>query len=139
MSDNRNVTTTNQTSSVTRTGQTGQTHDMANAALAPAVDIVEGDSGITLFADMPGVSRERLTVKVEGDNLTIEGQAQVDVPENIELLHSEVRSPYFRRSFTLSRDLDPAKIEATLRNGVLQMHIPKSEEARPKRIEVKVA
>jgi len=69
----------------------------------------------------------------------IEGQAQIDVPENIELLHSEVRSPYFRRAFTLSRDLDPAKIEATLRNGVLQMHIPKSEEARPKRIEVKVA
>lgn len=139
MSDNRNVTTTNQTSSVTRTGQTGQTQNLPNAALAPAVDIAEGDSGITLFADMPGVSRERLTVKVEGDNLTIEGQAQVDVPENIELLHSEVRSPYFRRSFTLSRDLDPAKIEATLRNGVLHMHIPKSEEARPKRIEVKVA
>ena len=88
---------------------------------------------------MPGVSKDRLTIKVEGDNLTIEGQAQIDVPENIELLHSEVRSPYFRRSFTLSRDLDPAKIEATLKNGVLQMHIPKSEEARPKRIEVKVA
>ncbi|MDQ2762179.1 MAG: Hsp20/alpha crystallin family protein [Pseudomonadota bacterium] len=54
-------------------------------------------------------------------------------------MHSEVRSPYFRRTFTLSRDLDPAKIEATLKNGVLQMHIPKSEAARPKRIEVQVA
>lgn len=136
MSDNTNVTKTNQTSNVTRTGQK---ENMPRAALAPAVDIVEGESGITLFADMPGVSKERLTIQVEGDNLTIEGQAQVDVPENIELLHSEVRSPYFRRSFTLSRDLDPAKIEATLRNGVLQLHIPKSEEARPKRIEVKVA
>ena len=136
MSDNTNVTRTNQTSNVTRTGQK---ENMPRAALAPAVDIAEGASGITLFADMPGVSKERLTIQVEGDNLTIEGQAQVDVPENIELLHSEVRSPNFRRSFTLSRDLDPAKIEATLKNGVLQMHIPKSEEARPKRIEVKVA
>jgi len=136
MSDNTNVTKTNQTTGVTQTGQTQNTPKMA---LTPAVDIAEGESGITLFADMPGVSKERLTIKVEGDNLTIEGQAQIDVPENIELLHSEVRSPYFRRSFTLSRDLDPAKIEATLKNGVLQMHIPKSEEARPKRIEVKVA
>ena len=136
MSDNMNVTKTDQASSVT---QTAQTESAPKQALAPAVDIAESESGITLFADMPGVSKERLTIKVEGDNLTIEGQAQIDVPENIVLLHSEVRSPYFRRSFTLSRDLDPAKIEATLRNGVLQMHIPKSEAARPKRIEVKVA
>lgn len=135
MSDNRNVTERDQTTNVT---QTGQTRNMPKQALAPAVDIAENESGIVLFADMPGVAKDRLTLKVEGDNLTIEGQAQVDVPENIELLHSEVRSPYFRRSFTLSRDLDPAKIEATLKNGVLQMHIPKSEEARPKRIDVKV-
>ena len=136
MSDNRNVTERDQTTNVT---QTGQARNMPKQALAPAVDIAESESGITLVADMPGVAKDRLTIKVEGDNLTIEGQAQVDVPENIELLHSEVRSPYFRRSFTLSRDLDPAKIEATLKNGVLQMHIPKSEEARPKRIDVKVA
>jgi HSP20 family protein len=108
-------------------------------AWAPAVDIAESESGITLLADMPGVSKERLSIKVEGDSLTIEGRAQLDVPENVELLYGEVRNPYFRRTFTLSRDLDPARIEATLRNGVLQMHVPKSEEARPKRIEVKVA
>jgi len=128
--------------SVRKTGQ-GSTNvpstDAPQQALAPAVDIVESDHGITLLADMPGVSKDRLTVKVDGESLTIEGRAQIDVPENIELLHSEVRSPYFRRTFTLSRDLDPAKIEASLRNGVLQMHIPKSEQARPKRIEVQVA
>jgi HSP20 family molecular chaperone IbpA len=50
-----------------------------------------------------------------------------------------VRSPYFRRSFVLGRDLDSSKIEATLRNGVLNMHIPKSEQARPRRVEVRVA
>ena len=127
MSESTSVTKANQAPSVPQ------------QALAPAVDIAESESGINLLADMPGVSKDRLTIKVEGDNLTIEGRAQIDVPETIELLHSEVRSPYFRRSFTLSRDLDPGKIEATLRNGVLQMHIPKSEEARPKRIEVKVA
>ena len=136
MSDNMSVTQTNHASSASRTGRT---QNMPKQTIAPAVDIAESESGITLFADMPGVAKERLTIQVEGDNLTIEGQAQIDVPEDIELLHGEVRSPYFRRAFTLSRDLDPARIEATLRNGVLQMHIPKSEAARPKRIEVKVA
>ena len=122
---------------VTRTEQAGA--DVPQRAQAPAVDIVETDVGITLLADMPGVSTDRLNVKVEGENLTIEGRAQVDVPDNIELLHGEVQTPYFRRTFALSRELDAAKIEATLRNGVLRMHIPKSEEAKPKRIEVKVA
>lgn len=132
MSDNTSVTKSG--------GSTNfQSTDVPQQALAPAVDILESDMGITLLADMPGVSKDRLTIKVDGENLTIEGRAKIDVPENIELLHSEVRSPYFRRTFTLSRDLDPAKIEATLRNGVLQMHIPKSEQAKPKRIEVQVA
>lgn len=136
MSDNSSVARTNQ---AVQANQASQAPSAPQHALAPAVDITESESGITLLADMPGVSRDRLTVKVEGENLTIEGRAQIDVPENIELLHGEVRSPYFRRAFTLSRDLDPGKIEATLRNGVLQMHIPKSDEARPKRIDVKVA
>lgn len=132
MSDNTSVTKSG--------GSTNfQSTDVPQQALAPAVDILESDMGITLLADMPGVPKDRLTIKVDGENLTIEGRAKIDVPENIELLHSEVRSPYFRRTFTLSRDLDPAKIEATLRNGVLQMHIPKSEQAKPKRIEVQVA
>ena len=127
------------TTTVAKADQAAQAPSVTRQALAPAVDIAESESGITLLADMPGVSKDRLTIKVEGDNLMIEGRAQIDVPESIELLHSEVRSPFFRRSFSLSRDLDPGRIKATLRNGVLQMHIPKSEEARPKRIEVKVA
>ncbi len=60
------------------------------------------------------------------------------MPEHIELLHSELRTPLFRRSFTLSRELDSAKIEASLRDGVLRMHIPKAEAAKPRRIEVNV-
>jgi len=108
------------------------------AALIPPVDIVESEVGITLLADMPGVSRDRLGVKVDGEQLVIEGAAEVKVPENLELLHGEIRNPYFRRTFTLSRELDPSKIEANLKDGVLRLHIPKSEEARPRRIEIKV-
>ena len=109
------------------------------SALLPAVDILESEVGITLLADMPGVSRERLGVKVDGEQLVIEGAAEVKVPDDLELVHGEIRNPYFRRTFTLSRELDPAKIEANLKDGVLRLHIPKSEEARPRRIEVKLA
>jgi len=128
MNDNTSVTTT-----------TNQAPSVPQQALAPAVDITETDSGITLLADMPGVPKDGLTIQVDGDNLTVEGRARIDVPDSIELLHGEVRSPYFRRSFVLSRDLDSSKIEASLRNGVLSMHIPKSEQARPRRVEVNVA
>ena len=109
------------------------------ASLIPPVDIVESEVGITLVADMPGVSRDRLGVRVDGEQLVIEGAAEVKVPEDLELLHGEIRNPYFRRTFTLSRELDPSKIEANLKDGVLRLHIPKSEEARPRRIEIKVA
>ena len=115
MSDNTSVTKSG--------GSTNfQSTDVPQQALAPAVDILESDMGITLLADMPGVSKDRLTIKVDGENLTIEGRAKIDVPENIELLHSEVRSPYFRRTFTLSRDLDPAKIGETSKRGAADAH-----------------
>ena len=135
MNQNTNVARTQQTDS---SAASRDAHDSPQQVWVPAVDIAESDSGITLLADMPGVSKDRLTVKVEGDSLLIEGRAQLEAPDDIELLHSEVRGPYFRRSFTLSRDLDAARIEASLKNGVLRMHIPQSEAARPKRIEITV-
>jgi HSP20 family molecular chaperone IbpA len=88
---------------------------------------------------MPGVSKDRLTVRVDGDSLVIEGAAGVAMPDKLEILHSEIRNPYFRRSFTLSRELDTGKIEATLKGGVLRLHIPKADEARPRKVEIKVA
>lgn len=123
----------------TNVTKTNPATEAPQAALMPAVDIVENEVGITLLADMPGVSKERLGVKVDGDQLLIEGAAEIRVPENLELLYGEIRNPYFRRSFTLSRELDPTKIEASLKDGVLRLHIPKAEEARPRRIEVKVS
>jgi HSP20 family protein len=106
--------------------------------LLPPVDIVEDETGITVWADLPGVPRDRLGIKVTGDNLVIEGASAVPVSDDMELLYGEVQSPNYRRSFTLSRELDPGKIEAKLTNGVLRLRIPKAEEARPRRIEISV-
>jgi HSP20 family protein len=106
--------------------------------LIPPVDIVEDETGITVWADLPGVPRDRLGIKVTGDNLVIEGVSAVPANADMELLYGEVQSPHYRRSFTLSRELDPGKIDAKLANGVLRLRIPKAEEARPRRIEVSV-
>jgi HSP20 family protein len=119
--------------------QKAQQQQQQRATVTPPVDIIETEVGISLLADMPGVSKERLGVRVDGETLVIEGSAAVDVPEKLELLYGEVRNPFYRRSFTLSRELDASKIEANLRDGVLRLHIPKAEEARPRRIDVRVA
>jgi len=106
--------------------------------MVPPVDVFENESGITLLADLPGVSRERLGVRVDGDSLVIEGSTQNPGPENLELVYGEVQYGAYRRQFTLSRELDASRIEAQLKDGVLQLTIPKAEEARPRRIQVNV-
>ena len=102
----------------------------------PAVDVFEDAAGITLLADMPGVSHEQLALQVEGDALLIEGGVQTLMPEGLEAIYAEVRVPHYRRSFTLSRELDTARIEARLKDGVLTLHIPKQAHAQPRRIAV---
>jgi len=140
MNDTTLTRTNTSTPASTSGGAAGSTERyVARAALVPPVDIVENDLGITLLADMPGVSKDRLTVRVDGDNLVIEGAADAAMPQKLEILHSEIRNPYFRRSFTLSRELDTTKIDASLKAGVLRLHIPKAEEARPRKVEIKVA
>lgn len=106
--------------------------------IVPPVDIYEDEHGITLLADLPGVSRDRLGVRVNGDSLLIEARAEVAGPRDLELVYGEAQVPAFRREFTLSRELDAARIEAQLKDGVLRLSIPKAEEAKPRRIEVRV-
>ena len=121
-----------------RDAQQDPTSAPPQGALFPPVDIVENENGILLVADLPGVSKDRLGVRVDGESLVIEGTASVAVADGFELVHQEVRHPAWRRSFTLSRELDASKIEAGLKDGVLTLHIPKAEAARPRRIDVKV-
>lgn len=105
-------------------------------AVLPAVDVFEDASGITLLADMPGVPKEQLELKVEGETLLIEGGVQPRTPEGLEAIYAELRVPRYRRSFTLSRELDTSRIEAKLKDGVLNLRIPKQAHAQPRRISV---
>lgn len=105
-------------------------------AVLPAVDVFEDATGITLLADMPGVAKDQLELRIEGDALLIEGGMRPLEPAGVEAIYAEVRVPRYRRSFTLSRELDTARIEANLKDGVLNLRIPKQAHAQPRRINV---
>lgn len=108
-----------------------------NQPSIPPVDVFEDENGLTVLADLPGVARDQLGVRVDGDTLTIEANVSIPGADNMQLVYTEALVPAFRRQFTLSRELDPARIEASLKDGVLHLLIPKSEAARPRRIEVR--
>ncbi|HEX5629879.1 MAG TPA: Hsp20/alpha crystallin family protein [Usitatibacteraceae bacterium] len=108
------------------------------AALTPPVDVIEDANGITLYADVPGVPKDKLEVHVEADTLTIEGEIALPVPEGMEATHVEVTLPRYRRVFTLSKELDAGKVGAEFSHGVLKLRIPKAEHAQPRRVQVAV-
>ena len=107
-------------------------------SIIPAVDVIEDGTGITLYADLPGVSKDKLTLNVEHDALVIEASIDSAVQPGIEVQHAEIDTTAYRRVFTLSKELDAEKISAQMTNGVLKLHIPKAEHAQPKRINVAV-
>jgi HSP20 family protein len=108
-------------------------------SLLPPVDVVEDATGITLYADMPGVPRDKLNLRVEGDQLMLEGEMALPLPQGMEANHAEVTLSRYRRAFTLSKELDAEKVNAELAHGVLRVRIPKAEHAQPRKISVQVS
>jgi len=106
--------------------------------IRPLVNIFEDAEGITLQADMPGVSKDRLQLRVDKDQLLVEGDVQFSMPEGMEALYADVRATRYGRSFSLSRELETESIDASLKDGVLTLRIPKRAEVRPRKIEVRV-
>jgi HSP20 family protein len=123
---------TNQTDAVRR-----EPDEASTPALIPLVDVSEDETGITLLADLPGADRESLSIRVDGDTLTLEAPISLGEPPEMEAVYAEVRAGRWRRSFTLSRELDSESIEASLKDGLLTLRLPKQERARPRRIEVR--
>ena len=111
----------------------------SESALLPPVDVIEDATGITVYADLPGVPKDKLNVRVEDETLLIEGEIVLSLPEGMQASHAEVQRMHYRRAFTLSRELDPDKVEAELSLGVLRVRIPKAAHAQPRRIAVQVA
>lgn len=135
------LTTSATTAPTTTNNTTTATAPAAKAdqrAVMPAIDVFEDATGITLLADLPGVPKDLLNIQVEGDALLIEGEVRLPTPNGLEALYAEVRVPRYRRRFTLSRELDTARIDANLAHGVLTLRIPKQAHAQPRKVTVNV-
>ncbi len=121
------------------TKQQNQETRKAGKLMRPPVDIFEDDTGITLLADMPGVSKDRLDIQVDKDTLSIAGEVDISMPEGMEALYADIRSTRYERGFALSGEMDTEKIVAVLRDGVLSLRIPKRAELQPRKIKVQVS
>jgi len=130
-------------STKTSTSTPSPTRDIAAPAdtrfLVPRVDVLEDDTGITLLADLPGVPRDQLELKVEGDTLQIEGRVAQATPEGLEATYAEVQVPRYRRAFRLGKEFNVEQIDANLKDGVLKLRIPKHAHAQPRRISIRAS
>jgi HSP20 family protein len=124
----------NQNKLMNREKETGR----EEAALLPPVDVFEDADAITLYADLPGVPKDKLSLRVEADTLTIEGEISLATQKEMEATHAEVQLPRYRRAFTLGAELNSDRVEAEFRQGVLRLRIPKAEHAKPRKVEIKV-
>ena len=111
--------------------------EAVSAVWAPRMDVTETDNAFNIRMDIPGVKQEDLTIEFGENQLTISGDRKTDMKEEGEgFLRQERTYGSFYRSFTLPRTANGEEIEATFENGVLNITVPKMEEAKPRRIEV---
>ena len=103
----------------------------------PRADIHERSDALVLMADMPGVDQNSVDIRVERRVLTIAGRVKPETVPDHRLCYAEYESGDFERNFTLTEDVDVDKIEATVKDGVLTLVMPKSQKALPRKITVK--
>jgi HSP20 family protein len=106
--------------------------------VTPPANISATENEYLVEIDMPGVDKEGLEITVEGNELTIIGRRKSDLPEG-EACYCESPQADYRRVFELGPDVDTSGINAEMKQGVLKLRLPKSEKAKPKRIEVKAS
>jgi len=104
----------------------------------PAVDIFETPEALVLVADMPGVPKDHVTIDLRDNNLTITGEISPPMGEKETMLVQEFYTGDYQREFQLGALIDQNRIEAAMKDGVLRLTLPKSAQAKPRKIEVKV-
>jgi len=118
--------------------ESGAERTRDRVAFVPRVDIYETNDGIFVVADMPGVDEESVDITLEKDVLTIDGYVEPVAPEEYRLAYAEYRVGDYQRRFTVSDQIDREGIEATMKDGVLRLRLPKAEPTT-KKIAVKAA
>lgn len=111
-----------------------QTRDLP--VFSPATDIYETDKEIVVVMDLPGVHQDQIEVTLENRVLTVSARSVLEEPTGKELVYREFGPAEYRRSFSLTEDVDRNAISARIKNGVLRLTLPKAVEAQPRRIAV---
>jgi len=101
-----------------------------------AIDVKNAEDAYDVTALVPGMNADDLNIEVLNDTVTIRGELKTDGNEQDKYLLSELPNGRFSRVITLPTETDPSKVEATIKNGVLSLHIPKAETAKPKSIKI---
>jgi len=121
-------------------GRTPFTMAATEAMWSPLVDVHETKDSFLLMAELPGVKQDDIQVSVEGDTLTLKGERKRETEVKEDQYHRIERSyGRFERSILLPSVVDASRVKATYREGVLEIQLPKKEEAKPKEIKVEVA
>jgi HSP20 family protein len=120
-----------------RTPEADGDEPFAHSEWRPAVNIAEAEDGYWIVAEMPGVRKEDVQVMVENGTLTVSGERKFDDAAK-KWQRIECGYGRFSRSFTLPQYADASQVKAEFKDGLLHIHVPKSEAARPKQIEIKV-
>ncbi len=115
----------------------GQERTRQRRVYIPSVDILEGRDDTTVIADMPGIDDTCVEVTVENNILEIYGKVDADIPQDMRLAVSEYGIGDYHRRFSLSDEIDKERIQATVKNGVLKLILPKAEKAKTRKIMVK--
>lgn len=115
----------------------GQEATRPTRAFMPNADIFETEDALTVVLEMPGVDRDNINISVENGVLTVEGTINFGKYEGLQPVYSEYNVGPFRRSFRISSRIDQDNINAKMSDGVITLVLPKVEEAKPRRIEVR--
>ena len=105
---------------------------------SPALNVWEDEKGYFVEAECPGISLEDLELFVTGDQLTISGKRESARPDTVTFHRRERANGSFKRLLSFPTEVDSTGVEATLKDGILTIRVPKAESARPRKIEVKV-
>jgi HSP20 family protein len=114
----------------------GQEQTRPGRYYVPEVNIYEFEDSLKLWADMPGVKEKDVDVTLKDGMLTLVGKVSTEIYNGLRPLYTEYNIGNYYREFVLNEDIDESKIRATMRNGVLELTLPKKEHAKPRRIEV---
>jgi HSP20 family protein len=115
-------------------GKAETTHE--GPVFVPTTDIYEKNDAILVRCDMPGVAQDQVDITLENSELVITGRQDVAWPEGYDLLSTEYDTGTFQRTFRVPQLIDRDKIKAKLHNGVLDIELPKAEQAKPRKIEI---